>query len=82
MTDSILLENPAEDTIFQNPIAERFFNNIDLATEEYIQNGKEHSLATIAGIIGVITLSKNSPEFKNIAGLIESYSKHQQQKRV
>ena len=63
---------------FKNPIAERFFDNIDLAAEEYIQNEREHSLATISGILGVDTnnISTDSPEYKKIAKFIEAFAQH------
>ena len=81
MVNTVII-NTASLVEFKNPIAERFFNNIDAAAEEYLLKGKEHSLATITGILGVDNISKDSPEYKNIARLIQSYSKHQQTKRA
>ena len=76
MADYILLTGTTGPRYFHSEIPNHFFNNIDLAAEEYILNKRHSSPATIAGILGVGYISKDSDLYKNIAEKIKTYAQH------
>lgn len=76
MAEFILLTGTTGPTYFHSEIPNHFFSNIDAAAEEFIQNRKHSSPSTIAGILGVSYISKDSDSYKNIANKIKSYARY------
>jgi len=76
MAEFILLTGATGPTYFHSVIPDYFFSNIDEAAEEYILNKRHSSPSTIAGILGVSNISKDSDSYKNIARKIKAYAQH------
>lgn len=61
MTDNTLVKATLATQLYSNPIAVKFFENLDAATEEFSQNGKL-SFPIIEKILGKPPVIPDSPD--------------------
>lgn len=61
MTETTLVTTTAATQVYTNPIARRFFNFLDSASDEFRQNGKL-TFSTIEKIVGRAPVIPDSPD--------------------
>lgn len=78
MTDSTLVKVTPATQVYKNPIAVRFFDCLDLAVEDFKQNGKL-TFPTIEKILGKPPVIPDSPDMDARMEAYEELSKYSNQ---